>query len=204
MLRVLIVDDHPIVVSGCRALLAGEPDAELFDAADAESGLAAHAAHAPDVVVMDINLPGQSGFELASRILARDPAARIVMFSMNDDPAFVSRALAVGARGYIAKNDDPSLFVPALRQIASGGTYLPPGLAQKLAFAKGDRRLAQLSPRELDILHMLAAGRSMGDIADSIGVSYKTVANNCSSLKVKLGARTSMDLMRIALETQTP
>ncbi len=201
-MRVLIVDDHPVVVSGCKALLSVEPDAEVFDARDAESGLIAYATFAPDVAVIDINLPGVSGFELASRILARDPAARIVMFSMNDDPGFVSRALSIGAKGYIAKNDDPSLFAVALRQVRAGGEYLPPGLAQKVAFARSDSRLSQLSPRDLEILRLLAAGRSMGDIADTLAVSYKTVANNCSALKLKLGARTSMDLMRIALETQ--
>jgi DNA-binding NarL/FixJ family response regulator len=196
----LIIDDHPVVVSGCKALLAGEPGAEVFDARDADSGLLAYDACAPDVVIIDINLPGVSGFELASRILARDPAARIVMFSMNDDPAFVSRALSIGAKGYIAKNDDPSLFAAALRQVCAGGEYLPPGLAQKLAFAKSDSRLSPLSQREREILQLLAAGRSMGDIADTLAVSYKTVANNCSALKLKIGARTSMDLMRIALE----
>ena len=201
-MRVLIIDDHPVVVSGCKALLAAEPNAEVFDAQDADSGLSAYETVAPDVVVVDINLPGLSGFELVSRILARDPAARIIMFSMNDDPAFVSRALSIGAKGYIAKNDDPSLFVVALREICAGGAYLPPGLAQKLVFAKRDNRLSQVSPRELEILHLLAAGRSMGEIGDSLGVSYKTVANNCSALKAKLGARTSMELMRIALETK--
>lgn len=201
-MRVLIVDDHPVVVSGCKALLAAEPDIEVFDAQDAESGLAAYLRAAPDVAVIDINLPGLSGFDLAARILARDPAARIVIFSMNDDPAFAARAISSGAKGYVAKNDDPSLFVAALRQVCAGGTYLPGALAEKIAFAKFDNRMAQLSPRELEILRLLAAGESMGVIADKLGVSYKTIANNCTALKLKLGARTSMDLMRLALEAQ--
>jgi DNA-binding NarL/FixJ family response regulator len=200
----LIVDDHPVVVSGCKALLAAETDIEVFDAQDAETGLAAYVAHAPDVAVIDINLPGASGFELASRVLARDPAARIVIFSMNDDPAFAARAISVGAKGYVAKNDDPALFVVALRRVRAGATYLPGALAQKMAFAKFDRKRAQLSPRELQIIRMLAAGETMGAIADKLGVSYKTIANNCTALKMKLGARTSMDLMRLALEAQGP
>lgn len=201
-LRVLIVDDHPVVVSGCKALLAAEPDIETFDACDAESGLVAFSAHRPDVSVIDINLPGLSGFELAARILAQEPAARIVIFSMNDDPAFAGRAISAGAKGYVAKNDDPALFVTALRQVHAGGTYLPGALAQKMAFAKFDNRLAQLSQREMEIVRLLAAGESMGAIADKLGVSYKTIANNCTALKLKLGARTSMDLMRAALEAQ--
>ncbi|MCI4677403.1 response regulator transcription factor [Rhodoblastus acidophilus] len=201
-MRVLIVDDHPVVVSGCKALLSAEPDMEVFDACDAESGLAAYGAQAPDVAVIDINLPGVSGFELATRVLAQDPAARIVMFSMNDDPAFAARAIKVGAKGYVAKNDDPSLFVAALRKVWAGGTYLPGDLAQKMAFAQFDKKLAQLSQRELEIVRLLAAGETMGAIADKLGVSYKTIANNCTALKTKLGARTSMDLMRAALEAQ--
>ena len=203
-MRVLIVDDHPIVISGCKALLAAETDVEVFDAHDAETGMAAYAAHGPDVAVIDINLPGVSGFELASRVLAQDAAARIVIFSMNDDPAFAARAISVGAKGYVAKNDDPALFVAALRQVCAGGTYLPGALAKKMAFAKFDNKRAQLSPRELQIIRMLAAGETMGAIADKLGVSCKTLANNCTALKMKLGARTSMDLMRMALEAQGP
>ena len=199
-MRVLIVDDHPVVVSGCKALLACEPDIEVLDAADAETGLAAYAAQAPDVAVIDINLPGMSGFELTSRVLAQDPAARIVIFSMNDDPAFVARAIAVGAKGYLAKNDDPRLFVAALRRVCAGETYLPEAMAQQVAFGNLDKRLGQLSQRELEIVRLLAAGESMPAIADKLGVSDKTLANNCTVLKAKLGARTSMDLMRTAIE----
>ena len=184
--------------------MAPEADIEVFDANDVETGFAAFAAHKPDVSVVDINLTGLSGFELVARILAQKPGAHIIMFSMNDDPAFVSRAISAGAKGYIAKNDDPSLFVTALRQVCAGETYLPGQLAKKMAFAKHDNKLAQLSQRELEIVRLLATGQSMDEIAEKLGVSYKTIANNCSALKVKLGARTSMDLMRIALEFQAP
>ncbi len=200
-MRVLIVDDHPIVVSGCKALASGHPDIEIFDAADGESGFEAYVARAPDVAVIDINLPGHSGLELTRRILLRDPSARIVVFSMNDDPAFVSRAITAGAKGFIAKNDDPGLFVEALRQVAAGGVYLPADLARKLAFERSDNPLANLTTRELEIVRLLANGETMNGIADALGISYKTVANNCTALKSKLGAKNSMDLMRAALET---
>ena len=150
--------------------------------------------------MIDINLPGVSGFELAARVLAQDFGARIVIFSMNDDPAFAARAIQIGAKGYIAKNDDPALFASALRQVFAGGTYLPAAMARKMAFARFDAKLAQLSQRELEIVRLLAAGETIGAIADKLGVSYKTVANNCTALKSKLGARTSMDLMRAALD----
>ena len=199
-MRILIVDDHPVVISGCKALLAGEADVEVFDAADAAAGYEAFLKNSPDIALVDINLPGLSGFDLTNRILRQEPEARIVIFSMNDDPAFVGRALDAGAKGFIAKNDDPLLFVSALRQVHAGGTYLPANLAHKMAFARFNDPLSSLSAREMEIVRLLAAGADMGAIADKLGVSYKTIANNCTALKSKLGAKSSMDLMRAAME----
>ena len=135
-MRVLIVDDHPIIVSGCAAMLAGEGDIDVVDARDAETGLAAFVAHKPDVTVVDIGLPGVSGFELARRILEIDPGARIVVFSMNDDPIFAARAIQMGAKAYVTKNDDPYLLLTAVREVASGGVFLMPKIANRLAFGK--------------------------------------------------------------------
>jgi two-component system invasion response regulator UvrY len=200
--RVLIVDDHPIVVSGCKALLTVEPTMEVVDAADGEAGYAAYFAQRPDVAVIDINLPGVSGFELCRRILRRDPEARLIIFSMNDDPVFAARAIEAGAKGYIAKNDDPLLFAEAVRRVGEGDVYLRPEVAREVAFIRvgsGPNQLSSLSARDLEILRLLAAGNSMAEIAHVLSVSYKTVANNCTALKHKLGARSAMDLMRIAV-----
>jgi DNA-binding NarL/FixJ family response regulator len=201
-MRVLIIDDHPIIVSGCVAMLACEGDMEARDASDAESGLAAFLEWRPDVTVVDINLPGASGFELTRRILRQDAEARIVVFSMNDDPIFAARAIEAGARGYVTKNDDPFLLLKALREVVAGGVFLMPRIANRLAFDKNALAdpLAGLSARELEILRMLGKGLSMSEIADAAHVSYKTIANSCSLLKRKLGARTPMDLVRIAIE----
>lgn len=201
-MRVLIVDDHPIVISGCKALLGVDPAIEVVAAADGESGYSAYFAQRPDVAVIDLNLPGVSGLELCRRILRRDPEARLVIFSMNDDPVFAARAIEAGAKGYIAKNDDPLLFVDAVRRIAEGGVYLRPEMARDVAFiraAPGASQLAALNARELEILRLLASGNTMAQIAHILNVSYKTVANNCTVLKQKLGARSAMDLMRIAV-----
>lgn len=201
-MRVLIVDDHPIVISGCKALLGVEPAIEVIAAADGESGYSAYFAQRPDVAVIDLNLPGVSGLELCRRILRRDPEARLVIFSMNDDPVFAARAIEAGAKGYIAKNDDPLLFVDAVRRVAEGGVYLRPEMARDVAFiraAPGASQLAALNARELEILRLLASGNTMAQIAHILNVSYKTVANNCTVLKQKLGARSAMDLMRIAV-----
>ena len=201
-MRVLIVDDHPIIASGCRALLETSSSVEIVEASDAKAGFGAFLAHKPDVAIIDINLPDYSGLELLRRILQREPDARLIIFSMNDDPVIASRAIEAGAKGYIAKNDDPSLFADAVKSVAEGGTYLHPAMARQIAFLRAGANatmVSSLSGRELEILRLIAAGRTMAQIADALNVSYKTIANNCTQLKQKLGARSSMDLMRIAL-----
>ena len=204
-MRVLIVDDHPIIASGCRALLEIVPGVEVYESADARAGLASFLAHKPDVTVIDINLPDYSGLELLRRILQREPEARLIIFSMNEDPVIAARAIEAGAKGYITKNDDPSLFAGAVGTVAAGGNYLHPAMARQIAFLRAGSNatmVSSLTGRELEILRLIAVGRTMAQIADAMNVSYKTIANNCTQLKHKLGARTAMDLMRIALETK--
>ena len=202
--KVLIVDDHPIVLSGCRALLlAQRPDITPIEARDGEQGYKLYAEHHPDVAVIDIKLPGISGFEMTRRILIKDPAAQIILFSMNDDPIFAARAIECGAKGYLAKNDDPNNFVEAIVRVAGGGVFLNPEIAEKLAFYNtraAENPLARLSAREMEIVRLLCTGKSAAEIARDVNVSYKTVANTCSIVKSKLGARTMIDLVRIALE----
>jgi two-component system invasion response regulator UvrY len=202
-MRVLIVDDHPIVASGCRALLAGDPEIAILEASDAESGEQAFVAEHPDICVIDINLPTVSGFELARRILAHAATARIIMFSMNDDPIFATRAIESGAKGYVSKSGDPCDLVEAIREVGKGGVYLPPGIAQKIAFAGpalAQSPLSKLTSRELEILRLLSAGKSLSEIAWLVHSSYKTVANTSSIMRQKLGVRTSAELVRLAIE----
>ena len=123
-MRILIVDDHRIVASGCRALFADDPEIVIVDASDAESGERAYREERPDICVLDINLPTVSGFELARRILERDASSRIIMFSMNDDAIFAARAIEIGAKGYVSKSGDPYDLVEAIREVGKGGTYL--------------------------------------------------------------------------------
>ena len=204
-MRVLIVDDHPIVISGCRALLASDPDIVITTAADAESGEASFVAEPPDICLIDINLPSVSGFELARRILRRDASARIIMFSMNDDPVFAARAIEAGAKGYVSKSGDPDDLIVAIREVAKGNVFLPPSLAQSLAFAGpsfASSRLARLTSREIEILRLLGTGKSLSEIAWLINASYKTVANTSSLMRQKLGVRTSAELVRLAIESK--
>jgi two-component system invasion response regulator UvrY len=203
-MRVLIVDDHPIVASGCRALLAGDPEIVILEASDAEGGERVFLAEHPDVCVLDINLPTVSGFELARRILARVASARIIMFSMNDDPIFAARAIEIGAKGYVSKSGDPCDLVEAIREVGTGGAYLPPAIAQSIAFAGpafAHSPLSKLTSREMEILRLLSAGKSLSEIAWLVHSSYKTVANTSSIMRQKLGVRTSAELLRLAIQS---
>jgi DNA-binding NarL/FixJ family response regulator len=201
-MRVLIVDDHRIVASGCRALFADDPEIDIVEASDAESGERVFNAQHPDICVLDINLPTVSGFELARRILGRDASARIIMFSMNDDPVFAKRAIEVGAKGYVSKTGDPQDLVEAIREVGNGGVYLPSAMARSIAFAGASftqSPLSKLTSREMEILRLLSAGKSLSEIAWLIHSSYKTVANTSSIMRQKLGVRTSAELVRLAI-----
>src|SRR3954453_21386068 len=156
--RILIVDDHPVVVSGCRALFASDASVKIDEAGDAKSGHRAYLARKPDVTVIDINLPDVSGFELMRRIRKDDPAAKIIMFSMNDDPAFVVRAVEMGAQGYVSKGDDPRLLVKAVRKVVAGANFISPQLAEAVTFSGAAIKAnpaSQMTARELEILRLL-------------------------------------------------
>ncbi|WP_213771686.1 response regulator transcription factor [Bradyrhizobium sp. dw_78] len=204
-MRVLVVDDHPIVASGCRALFAEDTDIEILEASDAEGGERVFVAEAPDVCVVDINLPTVSGFELARRILARNASARIIMFSMNDDPVFAARAIETGAKGYVSKSGDPCDLVEAIREVGNGGVYLPVAIARSVAFAGpavAQNPLSKLTSREIEILRLLSAGKSLSEIAWLVHSSYKTIANTSSIIRQKLGLRSSSELVRFAIESR--
>ena len=200
--KVLIVDDHPIVVSGCRSLFASDNTVKVEAATDAKSGHRAYLAKKPDVTVIDIKLPDVSGFELMRRIRKDDLEARIIIFSMNDDPALVVRAIEMGAQGYVSKGDDPRMLVNAVRKVAAGDNFISPQLAEAVAFSGASIKAnpaSQMTARELEILRLLGRGDKIVEVANALEISYKTVANTTSLLKQKLGAKSHSDLIRIAL-----
>jgi DNA-binding NarL/FixJ family response regulator len=204
-MRVLIVDDHPIVASGCRTVLADEPEIVLLEASDAESAERVFLAEHPDMCVIDINLPTVSGFELARRLLAHSASARIIMFSMNDDPVFAARAINSGAKGYVSKSGDPLDLVEAIREVGKGGVYLPPAIAKSIAFAGpafAQSPLSKLTSREIEILRLLSTGKSLSEIAWLVHSSYKTIANTSSIIRQKLGLRSASELVRFAIESR--
>jgi DNA-binding NarL/FixJ family response regulator len=201
--KVLIVDDHPVVLSGCRALFAGDATVKIEEACDAKSGHRAFVQKKPDVTIIDINLPDVSGFELMRRIRKENPDARIIMFSMSDDPAFVIRAVEMGAQGYVSKADDPRVLVKAVRKVAAGENFISPDLAEAVTFSGAAIKAnpaSLMTARELEILRLLGRGDKIVEVADALGISYKTVANTTSLLKQKLGAKNHSDLVRIAVE----
>jgi DNA-binding NarL/FixJ family response regulator len=201
--KLLIVDDHPVVLSGCRSLFAGDSSVKIDEASDGRSGHRAYLQKKPDVTVIDINLPDVSGFELMRLIRKEDPQARIIMFSMNDDPAFVVRAVEMGAQGFVSKGDDPRLLMKAVRKVAAGDHFITPQLAEAVTFSSAAIKahpVSQMTARELEILRLLGRGNKILEVADALGISYKTVANTTSLLKQKLGARNHSDLIRIAVE----
>src|SRR5437660_5420776 len=176
----------------------------MLEASDAESGERVFMSEHPDICVLDINLPTVSGFELARRLLGRDASARIIMFSMNDDPVFAVRAIEVGAKGYVSKTGDPQDLVEAIHEVAKGGVYLPPAIARSIAFAGpsfAQSPLSKLTSREMEILRLLSAGKSLSEIAWLVHSSYKTVANTSSIMRQKLGVRSSVELVRLAIES---
>jgi DNA-binding NarL/FixJ family response regulator len=201
--KLLIVDDHPIVRAGLRRLLAADPRIEITEAASGQEAIAAFRETHPDVVILDLHLPGISGMEVLGRLKADNSRARIVIVSMYDNPAYVARVLQAGARGYVSKNAPPEQILEAVKRVTAGGTYIDHETAQELAFWNAsvpqDDSLKQLSPRDIEILRLLADGSSLVEIAESLGVSYKTVANHCSQLRAKLGTPRMADLIRVAV-----
>ena len=201
--KVLIVDDHPVVVWGCKSLFATDSSVEIAGAGDARTGYQAFVQNKPDVTVIDIKLPDVSGFELMRQVRKKDPDAKIIMFSPSNDPAIAAQAIQLGANGFLSKSDDLSFIVQAVHHVAAGQNYISPHLAQLLAFssvAVKTNPANKLTTRELQVLTLMKQGDNVAEIAGTLGISYKTVVNATSSLKQKLGAKNHFDLIRIALE----
>jgi two-component system, NarL family, invasion response regulator UvrY len=210
-MKVLIVDDHPIVRAGLRRLIGMRADISFAEATSANEALASYKKDRPDLVIMDLNLPGASGLEAIRQLLSEDKLARVLVFSVHSDTVHAARALEAGALGYVTKNAPPDQISSAIARVATGENYIEPEIAQELALLtiRTPRQSSSLHPfndlshRDLEILRLLGEGYSLIQIADAIGLRYKTVANNCTSIKNKLGLTRTSDLIRIAIEHQT-
>lgn len=191
MIRVLVVDDHPLFRSGLTGLLQTVDDIDVVgDAGDGEEAVRRAATLSPDVVLMDLNLPGVPGIEATRRITAfADPPAVLVLTMVDDDDTVVT-ALRVGARGYLLKGAAQEEVLAAIRSVAAGGAVFGPGVArQVLAGGRQQRWSEDLTSREAEVLAGIAAGRSNPEIAHDLGVSLKTVQNHVSRVLTKLQVR---------------
>jgi two-component system, NarL family, invasion response regulator UvrY len=201
-MKILLVDDHIVVREGVRRLLAGIGGIEVREAASGDAALQMFSAERPDLVLLDLNLVGIGGLELLRRLLALDEKVRVVVFSMHAEPIYAARALRLGARGYVSKSAGADELVTAVKRISEGGRYVEQEIASELAFSElsADDPLQRLTTREIEILRLLGEGNSLTEIARSIGVAYKTVANTCSIIKSKLGVERTADLIRVSIE----
>lgn len=203
MIRVLLVDDHPVVRAGYSRLLEQAGDiAVVGEAGDAEAAFVSFVRMRPDVTVVDLSLPGASGLELIARLLAHEPAARVLAFSMHRSAALVRRALDLGAAGYLGKSAAPEHLVGALRAVHRGLRYVSRDLvlAPEEESARAEAvRIASLTSRELEVLRLLAQGLTAQECAAALDLSAKTVSNYQTLIKEKLGVSTSAALANLAL-----
>jgi DNA-binding NarL/FixJ family response regulator len=202
-MKILIVDDHAMIRGGLKDLLAQMPGAVLLEADTGPKALAVQQAERPRMIVLDLNLPGVSGLELLRKLLSADPSVRILVFSMHSEPIYATRALQIGAKGYVSKNASPEELRTAISKVGTGMSYVEADIAQQLAATAGDQR-QQLTERDLEILRLLGEGRSFTDIAEALGLGYKTVANTATQIKSKLGVARTADLIRLSVEMGIP
>ncbi|HUN39942.1 MAG TPA: response regulator transcription factor [Acetobacteraceae bacterium] len=200
-MKVLLVDDHVIVRSGIRGLLTSVAGSQIAEAGNGKEALQRLRQDRPDLVVLDLNLPGIGGLELLRRMLLEDKTLRVLVLSMHAEPLYVARAIELGARGYLSKNASAEELLTAVRRVTAGDRYIEAEIAQDLALqaVSSGQGLRDLTERDLEIMRLLARGMTLAEIADALGVGYKTVANTCTHIKAKLGVTRTNDLVRLAM-----
>jgi len=205
-IKVLLVDDHTVVRAGFRMLLASQDF--IGDIVDIERGEVAtkeYQRFQPDVVVMDLSMPGIGGLEAIRRLYKHDPKVLILVYSIHDESIYVERALDAGAKGYVSKNSAAEVLAKAVAVIASGKRYIEQGLLPEqnditlTETQHSKHNLNLLSPREFDVFRLLSKGLTAHDVADELSLSYKTICNYNTQIKSKLNANTSADLANIAM-----
>jgi DNA-binding NarL/FixJ family response regulator len=188
--RVLVVDDHPLFRDGLAGLLRTVPDTEVVGSAgDGETACRMAAELAPDVVIIDLNMPGMPGLEAIRRLAGLQPAPAVLVLTMVDDDDSVTAALQVGARGYLLKGSVQDEVVAAIHTVAAGGAVFGAGAAQRLLSGGRSRHSPYLTEREAEVLALIADGRSNAEIARQLGVSLKTVQNHVSHVLAKMHVR---------------
>lgn len=202
-IRVLLVDDHAVVREGYRMLLAKHEGLIVVgEACDAASGYQSYKETQPDVVVMDISMPGRGGIDAIEHIRRFDARARVLVFTMHGGAVYALQAFRAGARGYVTKSSPPDLLISAVRDVAEGRIVICPEIGEVLALERVREEktgLEDLSPREFEIFRMILDARSTDEIASALNVSRKTVANYHYSVKTKLGVASDIELVYFGL-----
>ena len=205
MITILLTDDHALVRSGIRRLLEDRGQFEIVGEADCgEDGLALAINLAPDVILMDINMPGIGGVEACRRILQRNPAQKIIVLTIHSEQTFPKRMLEIGAKGYLTKDCGVDEMLEAIKQVNNGGAYIAPSIAQQLALSllpgNGPNPIDRLSRREFQVMLMISHGLTNAAISDKLCLSPKTISTYRLRLLEKLGAQNEVDLLKIAVE----
>jgi len=205
-IRVLVVDDHAVVRSGIRLLLEAEDDIEVVaEAGTAEEAIRAARLEKPDVVLLDVVMPGRSGIDATPDLMAAAKHAAVLVLSMQDDPSYVREAFASGASGYVLKEAVDVEVVQAVREVAAGRQYVHPALGARLAAAEAEQaaRTASdpLSDREREVLRLLALGHTNQEIAGMLYISVRTAETHRAHIMRKLGLETRAELVRYALSS---
>ncbi|EMR13761.1 LuxR family two component transcriptional regulator [Methylophaga lonarensis MPL] len=202
---VLLVDDHELVRAGFRRLLEDEERFQVVaEAGSGEQAVQDYNKYHPDVVVMDISMPGIGGVGAIERIIARDPSAKILVLSVHEDSVFTTRAMQAGALGFIPKRSAPEEMLKAVELVARGKTCIAPEIAQQIAMQKltgSENPLDVLSQREFEVFRLLAEGKTVNEIADILNLSPKTVGTHHTNIKQKLNVANSAELARLAIRS---
>jgi DNA-binding NarL/FixJ family response regulator len=201
-MNILIIDDHPLLRAGLARLFAIEFGATVIEAANAAEGFRQFRQTKPEITVLDLNLPDQGGLSLLRRFKAEDAAAKVVILSMHDDTLSAAACLRGGAIAYLSKSAAPELILEAIRKALQGQAYLQPTIAQDLAIQHATRPedpFQSLPPQDLELLRLILAGKRTDQIAQSLGIAEKTVANRKTFLRGKLNVASDLELMKAAI-----
>lgn len=200
-LSIVLADDHTVVRSALRLLLEAESDFEVVaEAGTADDAIRYVRGHRPDVMILDLNMPGRPSLEAIPEILEVSPETSIVILTMRNEPAFARQALGAGVRGYVLKDAADAELVQAVRSAAAGETYLQPSLGARLAAENGSRRGGGLSDRETEIIKLIALGHTNAEIADQLFLSIRTVESHRANIQSKLKLNGRSELVRYALD----
>lgn len=202
-IKVMLVDDHAVVRAGYRFLLSWNKDIEvLAEASHGQEALQLLESLKPDIVIMDLTMPGMHGLEVLRQIKARGHACKVLVFTMHENPAYVEKAMQSGAAGYLSKNSAPETLVAAIRSIASGKPYIDASIAQNMVVQQTREKgslFEGLTNREFQILCLFAEGLGIDDIASKLNLSAKTIANYLTLIKDKLQVGSTQELVRLAI-----